>query len=244
MTFFNLARVYSYTTGSGDIILSGAVPGCVAPTLTNGATYYCSVITYDPTNLRPADMESGLYTYSSSGTKLTRTTIETSSNGGSSIDLTGTSQVCFFPTAAWFNNLLPKTAVMWHDQSIKTVGNAFTTVIDAAQPYGYVTYQSAAANNDEWTNGFMIRAGTYTIKILGTTDADRGKLDVYIDGVSVSTANDFYSASTTRNVIKSISSITVTDGYHTFKGKVNGKNGSSSGYLMPLTKIWFEPSAY
>lgn len=137
-----------------------------------------------------------------------------------------------------------KAVVMWHDQSVKTAGNAFTTSIDTQHAYNHVVHQSAAANGDTWTNGFVCQAGTYTFNFLCTTDADRGKLDVFVDNVQIGTILDFYAASTTRNVVKTIASIAVTAGYHTLKGVVNGKNASSSGYTIALTKIWLTPSAY
>lgn len=137
-----------------------------------------------------------------------------------------------------------KAITMWHDQSIKTVGNSFSTSIDAAQAYGHVRSQSAAANGDTWTNAFVCLADTYTFSFLSSTDSNRGKMDFYVDNVQIGTIQDFYSASLAENVILTIASISVTDGYHVLKGVVNGKNGSSSGYTIALTKIWLLPSAY
>lgn len=141
-------------------------------------------------------------------------------------------------------SVLSKAATMWHDQSVKTVGNAFTYSMDASQKYGFVVYQNAAANGDTWTNGFSVAAGTYTFNILNSTDSNRGKMDFFVDNVQIGTIQDFYSAALTQNVVKTIASISVTDGYHTFKGVVNGKNASSSDYIVALTKIWLTPSAY
>lgn len=139
---------------------------------------------------------------------------------------------------------LPKTAVMWQDQSIKTVGNAFVVIIDAAAEYCHYMFQSLGANGDTWFNGFYIRAGTYTFKTLSRTDSDYPKVDYYIDSVLVGTI-DYYSAALTRNVVKTIVNVTIsTDGYHTLKAVINGKNAASAGYNLLLTKLWFEPAAY
>lgn len=245
--FYNGVRVYSSTTGTGDIYLGAAVPGfrtLAEAGVQDSETILCGVITYDPTNLRPAHSEQGLYTYHSAANYLTRTTIENSTNGGSAITLTGTSQVALLPSAGWLNGLLNKSAVMWHDQSVKTVGNAFTSSRDTNAPYNTVVYQNTSANGDTWTNGFVIKAGTYALKLMGSTGTGNGKLDCYIDNVNLGTTLDWYASPAVKGSILTISNVVLTDGYHTFKGVVNGKNASSSGYDIILTKIWLEPAAY
>jgi len=136
-----------------------------------------------------------------------------------------------------------KVDVMWHDQSIKTVGNAFATTIDAAEAYGFYTFQNTPANGDTWENGFICAAGTYGFKFLSYTDNNRGKLDVYIDASLIGTI-DQYSSPAVKNQVLSITGIVLTDGYHKLQGVVNGKNASSSSYFIALTKIWLVPSAY
>jgi hypothetical protein len=62
--------------------------------------------------------------------------------------------------------------------------------------------------------------------------------------VGIATGQDFYTAGTGYNTIKTINSVAVVgDGYHVLKGTVNGKNGSSSGFGIALTKMWLVPSA-
>ena len=133
---------------------------------------------------------------------------------------------------------------MWHDQALVTVGNALTFANDSSAPYATVWYQNTSANNDEFTNGFVIRAGTYTLKVMGQISSGNGKLDCYIDNVNLGTTLDWYNASLTEGQVKTISSVVISDGYHTFKGKVNGKNASSSGYNIALAKYWLSPSSF
>lgn len=245
MNYYNLARMYTTTTGDSDVTLTTAVPGCISfadAGVSDSEEVYYGLITYDLITHRPTGSESGLGKYISSGTVFQRASVETSTDSdNSTISLTGLSELFLMPTKAFFNAAATKAPVMWHDQSVFTGSSA--TQIDNAQAYGYYTYTSS--DSDEFTNGFVCRAGTYTLKILGVTDADRGKLDIYIDSVLVSSGQDWYAASTTKNVTKSVASATIsTDGYHTLRCKTNGKNASSSNYYMAITKIWLTPASY
>jgi hypothetical protein len=139
---------------------------------------------------------------------------------------------------------LPIRATLWHDESVVTAGNALTTAILATQPHNYVATQSAAADADSFTQSCVLGEGTYTLYILGETRTAGGKVDWTLDGASIATGQDWYSASNTPNVIKSIASIVIaTGGRHILQGTINGKNASSSGYTLRLTKFWFVPSA-
>lgn len=138
--------------------------------------------------------------------------------------------------------VFPTHATLWHDESIAVVGNAILLDFNTSQKYSSLSYQSAAANNDEFTQTFFIGAGTYTFKCLGRTALSHGKIDWSIDSGAtiITTGQDWYSASTTYNVVKSVANVVITtSGLHTLKGKINGKNASSSDYLMMLTKMWF-----
>lgn len=139
----------------------------------------------------------------------------------------------------------PLRAVMWHDEAIVTVGNAMAKTIDAAQSYAfYMIRTPSSGDGDAFTNGCFLAAGTYTLSVLGATMDTAGKADYLLDGVSISTGQDWYSASITRNVVKTIADVVVTySGWHALTVTVNGKNGSSSAYRIPLTKYWFTPSA-
>lgn len=133
---------------------------------------------------------------------------------------------------------IPRRATMWMDEAIFSA--APTQTISTSQPYTY--YMQQLNNGDSFTHAFYLRAGTYTMYLLGITANSCGKLDTTIDGIAALTAIDYYSAGTTFNVTKS-GSITVNfDGWHVLKGTTNGKNGSSSNYSIPITKIWLSPS--
>lgn len=138
----------------------------------------------------------------------------------------------------------PKRATMWHDESIKVTGNAIGRLMDSNQAYGWTARQNAPANGDVWTNGCFLQAGTYTLYLLGSTIGTGGRQDLTLDGTSIATGLDWYSSSQAYNVLKTVASVVVaTTGWHTLRSTVNGKNGSSTNYVILLTKMWFAPSA-
>ena len=136
----------------------------------------------------------------------------------------------------------PDRAVLWHQESSVTAGNAIACTADANQLYSIYCSQSAAAQNDAFTNGFFLRAGTYTFSALGLTSSNKGAIDWYIDGTLAVTAQDWYTAGGAFNAVKTATVTVSNSGYHTLKGIVSTKNGSSSAYNMLLTKMWFVPS--
>lgn len=139
----------------------------------------------------------------------------------------------------------PKIAVMWPDQSKQTTGTGYIISKDDLQYYNGYMIDFTPANGDVFTNGFFIRAGTYTLNLLVVTNNASGKLDLYVDNVLVSSGMDLYSAALTYNVILSQAGVVIpSDGYHTFKYVVNGKNAASTNFFTRITKMWFEPSAY
>lgn len=146
------------------------------------------------------------------------------------------------PTIFTSNNL-PTRAELWHDEATVTAGNALAVTIDAAQIGNYFARQSASANGDTFTQSVFLRAGTYTFSVEGQTNSANGLIDWSLDGTNFATGQDWYSASVTKNVVKTASVTIANDGYHTLQGKLNGKNASSTGFNMDLTKYWFKQSA-
>jgi hypothetical protein len=247
MTLYNLARMYTTTTGTGTVTLTTAVAGCLTFDLagvSNGETVNYGIITYDTASHRPTHSEVGTGVYTTIGTTLTRASIEKSTNGGSAITLTGLSEVYICPPASFYNAISTKAPVMWHDQSVVTLGNAFTTTDDTSCRYNWYRFQDTAAILDTWTNGFTCRAGTYTFNALVVKDTSHGILTAQVDSAVTLGTVDLYAASTQRNQILTISSCVLTEGYHKFTGITVSKNASSSGYKLPITKMWFTPASY
>lgn len=141
-------------------------------------------------------------------------------------------------------NELPQRASLWHGESLVTTGNGIAMVTATSQLYNLGAAQNPAADADEFTQSFILAAGTYTLRILGQSGPGKGKIDWYLDGQLIATGQDWYAASDTHNVIKSVSNVQIAEGgRHVLTGTVNGKNGSSSGYQIWLTKMWLVPAA-
>jgi hypothetical protein len=141
-------------------------------------------------------------------------------------------------SGSYVNALLPNRAKMWHSQSRPLTGNALVVEQVAAQRHGERAYQGTPADANSFTTTFDVAAGTYSITVLGQTFSVGAKIDWYMDNVSVSTGQDWYSntGSDVSNVVKTIAaSITLAAGRHVLKGVVNGKNASSSGYYLSFT---------
>lgn len=152
---------------------------------------------------------------------------------------TGTASATSTGTAVAY----PNKAIMFMDECVLVTGSAlsFTYVNVDSHPYAYTYQQVSLANNESSQVTFFIGSGTYTISILGISGGSKGKIDWYLDEVLISSAQDWYSASRTGNVTKTISSITITSpGNHTLRWISNGKNASSSAYGWEFTKIWLK----
>lgn len=139
------------------------------------------------------------------------------------------------------HHTLPIRAVMWHDESTMTVGNALAHASSIAQRYNSQTRQSTAADGDTFKNDFNLKAGTYILYILGVSQTICGKQDIYIDDIKQTiTPLDWYSNPATNNTVKTVSITVVGNGKHTLKSVVNGKNVSSTHYYIFLTKLWIK----
>lgn len=122
----NLAREYSTTTGTSDCVLSGAVPGCNTwedAGVANSEIVRYGIITYSTSTHRPTHSEIGVGSYNTATNTLARTTVESSTNSGSKITLTGLSEVYICPT----RKDLPIFAAYYG--SLQTVNNATSNTV-------------------------------------------------------------------------------------------------------------------
>ncbi len=104
---------------------------------------------------------------------------------------------------------------------------------------GMGSYSNSAtqALNDEVVYDVALDAGTWTITVIGQTNSSSGISTVYLDATSVGTL-DWYSASTTNNVVKQITGITVsTPGVYALKLKMASKNASATAYRLTAQLI-------
>lgn len=141
-------------------------------------------------------------------------------------------------------NVLPKRGQMWGDEVTLITGTGISTAVTTSNQmynmYANVT-NFPIDNSAGW--GFLCDAGTYTFDILHIKASSGGQVDFYIDGATIATAQETYNVSTLWNQHFTVSSVTLTAGYHTFKWVVPAKNASSSGYLFGVTKVSFKQTA-
>lgn len=139
---------------------------------------------------------------------------------------------------------LPTRATLFHNESLVTAGNAITGSINTSQAHNATWYQDASADADSFTHAFVLAEGTYTLYFYGVTHTSGGKIDWSVDGVSITTGQDWYSNPAVANVTKSVAAVAIaTGGRHVLTGTVNGKNAGSAGYDIRLTKIYFVPAS-
>lgn len=139
---------------------------------------------------------------------------------------------------------IPRRATLWHDEDTVLTGNNLVYTIDTSQAFNFEAEQSPAADGDSFQQGFYLQEGTYTMYVLGRTRSSSGKIDWYLDDTLIVSGQDWYSSAGASNVVMSSSGISVVgSGRHILKGVVNGKNGSSSGYRITITKVWFVPAS-
>jgi hypothetical protein len=139
---------------------------------------------------------------------------------------------------------LPTRATLWHDEATVVAGNAIAITFNTSQLYNALHNQNPAADGGAFTQTVVLAEGTYSFYALGRTGSGLGRLDWYIDDVKVISAQDWYAASITYNVIQTATDIVIAEGgRHVLKGVVNGKHVSSTGYAIYLTKYWFKQAS-
>lgn len=141
--------------------------------------------------------------------------------------------------------IFPTRATLWHHEALVTVGTSLSDPVhDVNQDYitCNLQYDGVAAggnDGDTFTQGVVLDAGTYTLYILGAGDLNNGKAQWYMDDVAIGSLQDWYTSGPSYNIIMTVSSIVIANpGRHVLKCVINGKNASSIGYYLPLTKYW------
>lgn len=96
---------------------------------------------------------------------------------------------------------------------------------------GYLQNDATSANADNFTYPFYAPAGVYSIYVNVIKDSDTGKIDVSVDGTKWISASDTYAASAAQ-VVVSATGKSMKAGVHTLTVAVNGKNDSSTDYIL------------
>lgn len=122
------------------------------------------------------------------------------------------------------------TILPWSYDSIAQ-GTWGVGISSSAIMCGWIT-NSSNADADELHFKVYLDAGTYSFRMMVREAADRGIVDIYLDAVEIASF-DWYAAAGASNVVKTETGIVVgAAGLYTLKLKIDGKNGSSSGYKL------------
>lgn len=120
-------------------------------------------------------------------------------------------------------------------------GNALAPVIVANQVLNTAWWQVAAANGDSLGWSCVLKAGSYTISLVGATSTNRGRIDIdfkHIDDpgwTNIVNQQDWYAGVTALNATKTATFTVTTSGRQIFRSVVDGKNAASSDYLVPIS---------
>jgi hypothetical protein len=122
------------------------------------------------------------------------------------------------------------------------IGQGTWDIVIQSGAYGQIYHASfrnalAASSGDNFTVNFSVPAGTYRIDFNAVKGANMGILDVFVDAVKVLDAYDLYTATPTVLNIASITGVSLTAGSHALKFAINGKNASSSSYVINMSAI-------
>ena len=114
----------------------------------------------------------------------------------------------------------------------KTQSGSWGFNVNALFPFNGGWANGAGANGNYITWNCVLQAATYTALLWANTENNRGIATLSIDGVDI-VSWDMYSAGQVVSVRFEKTDIAVaTTGLKEIKLRVNGKNGSSSGYYM------------
>lgn len=95
------------------------------------------------------------------------------------------------------------------------------------------------AVNDEVTYKAYFAAGTYSMRVSGEEESDKGILEVRVDDVVAGTT-DFYAAGQSQNNSSTHTGLVIsTSGLYTIDCAVDSKNGASSGFQMRINNLSF-----
>lgn len=127
---------------------------------------------------------------------------------------------------------------------LSLVSNATLSITDTGVAPLVSTSAANANDGDYFDTSFWLAAGTYTLYIHCRKETTAGKIDIYLDDVSVATAQDLYAAAGAAFVLAVTGVVVTGSGYHKLRIKINGKNASSSDYTFGCYSITMKAASY
>lgn len=175
MKWFDRVVETSTTTGTGTFTLAGAVTGFQAWSVVGNAnTAHYVIEAIDAGGVPTGDWETGIGTYTSSGTTLARTTVLASSNGGSLVNFgAGTKRVILTLPASPTDGGLAKGWVQFNGTGTIAANDSFNVASLTDNGTGdYTVNWSAPFANGNYAVGSIIKfsdsysaASNYTAEV-------------------------------------------------------------------------------
>ncbi len=121
-------------------------------------------------------------------------------------------------------------------------GTPGITRVGAAIDHAFYYYGTTPALNDTFTFGVLLAAGTYNLRVEGSSNANRGVLDWYVGAtIQAGATGQDWSSGVGDGEVKIGTIVIPSDGYHVITGKVSAA-GSGSNYFWALTAVDIYPS--
>jgi len=134
--------------------------------------------------------------------------------------------------------VVPVHVDLWHSDSVVTEGAAMTLATGAPIWSQYGVQIPSTATDKFTCTPFALDAGTYTLRIDGYVDSNRGKIDFYLDDVRVVLQQDWAAGANRKDVTGIVIS---TAGAHILRAEINGTSGGN--YYMCLSRFAFIKTA-
>ncbi len=119
----------------------------------------------------------------------------------------------------------------------------FISKVDTVYYRDMLFYNASPADGDQVNYKALMKAGTYSFKLIHTKNSTFGIWKMLIDDVEKAII-DGYNSSVQYNSINITNNIVVsTTGFKTISMKVDGKNESSSNYYLNVSGLVFQKTA-
>lgn len=136
---------------------------------------------------------------------------------------------------------MPVLVFPWFYDSITS--GEFVHAPDANYYCNAKFYNSSNNDGDQVDYEIYLGAGTYTFKLLHAKNTNFGIIKLLVDDVEKGSI-DSYAASAELNVISTITGVEIaSSGVKTVSLKIDGKNGSSTGYYLNISAIYIYKTA-
>lgn len=137
----------------------------------------------------------------------------------------------------------PLSALMPIGLAVPIVGDAIIPVTVTGNILGGVWRHTTTSDLNSFDVSCLLQSGSYTLYLVGVTFSSYGKSDIYYrheddtDFTLLAAGDDWYSAGSVVNVVKSHAITISKSGRIVFRVVINGKNASSSSYILSLAYI-------